>query len=274
MKSAIFNRIAMLAAACLVAAAPVSSYAKSAKKLGIVAHRGYWNCEDGGFARNSMASLKSAQKAGFWGSEFDVNITSDGQVIVVHDGKIGGKVIAENPYSAFAEMTLENGEHIPTLEQFLAQGKKCRGTMLICELKSQPSPEIEDRLLDTVVRKLKEYGLYTPKRVLFISFSRHISDRIAAEMPEFTNQYLGSEYSPENLAETKINGIDFHYSVFTKHPDWYAQARKAGMSVNCWTVNKEEDMKAMLRLGVDYITTDKPDLLREVLGTEKVKEDK
>ena len=41
---------------------------KPVKGVGIVAHRGYWNCEAGGFARNSIAALKAAQDAGFWGS--------------------------------------------------------------------------------------------------------------------------------------------------------------------------------------------------------------
>lgn len=48
-----------------------------AAQVAIVAHRGYWNCEAAGFARNSLASLKAAQDAGFWGSEFDVNMTND-----------------------------------------------------------------------------------------------------------------------------------------------------------------------------------------------------
>ena len=41
-------------------------------KVGIVAHRGFWNCEEAGYAQNSVAALRQAQLAGFWGSEFDV----------------------------------------------------------------------------------------------------------------------------------------------------------------------------------------------------------
>ena len=42
-------------------------------------------------------------------------------------------------------------------------------------------------------------------------------------------------------------------------------ARKNGMSVNTWTVNKEEDMVRMIKLGVDQITTDYPLELRALL---------
>ena len=40
-------------------------------KVGIVAHRGFWNCEEAGYAQNSVAALRQAQLAGFWGSEFE-----------------------------------------------------------------------------------------------------------------------------------------------------------------------------------------------------------
>ena len=31
----------------------------AAQKVHIVAHRGYWNCEEAGFARNSVAALRA-----------------------------------------------------------------------------------------------------------------------------------------------------------------------------------------------------------------------
>ena len=36
------------------------------KECGIVAHRGFWNCEEAGYAKNSIAALRCAQEAGFW----------------------------------------------------------------------------------------------------------------------------------------------------------------------------------------------------------------
>ncbi len=266
--------LAFAMASAILACQSVCSASKpeGKHKTGIVAHRGYWNCEEAGFARNSVAALKCAQDAGFWGSEFDVNITSDGVLLVFHDGHIDGKVIADYPYEEFSEVTINNGEKIPVLGQYLEQGRKSKRTMLVCELKSQPSAEKEDELLDKVVAELKAYGLLTPKRVMFISFSKHICDRIARELPKFTNQYLSDDFSPERLAGDGINGIDFHHDLFAQHPEWYPQARAHNMSVNAWTVNSEKDMKAMLSLGIDYITTDKPDALRELMAASGIAE--
>ena len=50
------------------AAATVTFVQAQPKESAIVAHRGYWNCKEGGYARNSLPALESAQKAGFWGS--------------------------------------------------------------------------------------------------------------------------------------------------------------------------------------------------------------
>ena len=45
-------------------------------------------------------------------------------------------------------------------------------------------------------------------------------------------------------------------------------ARRLGMSTNAWTVNNEESMKQMLRMGIDYLTTDNPILARNLLSQE------
>lgn len=235
-------------------------------KIGIVAHRGYWNCEEAGFARNSVAALKCAQEAGYWGSEFDVNMTSDEVLLVYHDSKIDGKVIDQTPASEFKDVRLSNGEPIPTIDQYLEQGKKYPKTKLVYELKPHSTPEIENRLVDITLEKLKKYGLNSPKRVMFISFSINICKRLAELAPEYTVQYLGSDYSPADLASFKINGVDFHYNVFYKNPDWLESARENSMSVNVWTVNNKADMEKMIGMGVDMITTDHPEEVRALLG--------
>ena len=43
------------------------------------------------------------------------------------------------------------------------------------------------------------------------------------------------------------------------------EAHDLGMSVNAWTVDKAEDIRAMKDLGVDQITTNDPILTREIL---------
>jgi glycerophosphoryl diester phosphodiesterase len=48
-------------------------------------------------------------------------------------------------------------------------------------------------------------------------------------------------------------------------PDQLAEAHALGLSVVPWTVNAPENMRRLLRLGVDGLITDRPDLGRQVL---------
>ena len=249
----------------MIAALFLSQSAFAQKQCGIVAPRGFWNCEEAGYAKNSIAALRCAQEAGFWGSEFDVNMTSDGVLIVYHDSDVKGKKIEKHPYSEFADFEIKNGEKIPTIDQYLEQGKKYPETMLVYELKPHSSKEVEDRFIDLSIAKLEEHGLLDPQRVMFISFSIHICEVLAQRLPDFTVQFLGSSHSPNSLADKGINGVDYNHAVFKLHKKWYRQARKRGMSVNAWTVNNKRDMKKMFRLGVDMLTTDNPLQARELL---------
>ena len=236
------------------------------KECGIVAHRGYWNCKEAGYAKNSIASLRCAQEAGFWGSEFDVNMTSDGVLIIYHDSEVEGKKIEQHPYAEFKDFQIKNGENIPTLDEYLEQAKKYPETSLVYELKPHSTNVVEDRFVDLTIAKLKEHELLSPDKVMFISFSLHICERLAKELPEFTVQFLGSSKSPDELAEMGINGVDYHYSVFCIHKKWYKQARRNDMSINSWTVNNRTAIRRMLRLGVDYITTDNPQLVGKFIN--------
>ena len=203
------NRIIILSTLiALILINPFEASARRYKGTGIVAHRGFWNCEAAGFAKNSIAALRCAQEAGVWGSEFDVNMTADEVLLVFHDSSVEGKSIEKNKHEDFKYFRLENGEPIPTIDQYLEQGRKYPETMLVYEIKGHSCNEVEDRVVELSIEKLKEYGLLDPSKVMFISFSINICEELANKLPGFTVQFLGSSLSPIELAERKINGVD------------------------------------------------------------------
>ena len=259
--------IAKTLLATVLAAATVTLAQAQKKASAIVAHRGYWNCEAGGYARNSLAALESAQKAGFWGSEFDVNMTADSVLLVFHDAHINGKRIGQTPYAEFKDYRLENGEPIPTLDQYLEQAKKYPKTVLVFEMKWHSTDEIENRAIALSIEKLKAHKLFSPKRVIFISFSPNASRVLAQSAPGFTVQYLGSDRRPAQVAaELGMNGVDTWFKTMLDDATWYPEARKLGMSVNTWTVNNADQMETLFEMGVDQLTTDNPMEAREVLS--------
>lgn len=240
-------------------------------KTAIVAHRGFWKCAAAGFAQNSIASLREAQAHGLWGSECDIHLTSDNVILVHHDETIHGVDIQKNPYAAFEAHRLKNGEPVPTLDQYLTQAEESDKTVLIIELKPHYAQDREDLLVDLTLKAVKEHGLLSPSRVVFISFSKHICDLLAARCPEFVNQYLEGDISPEDLAKDAINGFDYEQDVILGDGSIVARAHALGMSTNAWTVNGEEKMKKLIDLGIDAITTNEPLLLRELLDAKEFK---
>lgn len=236
----------------------------------ITAHRGFWDCEKGGGAQNSIASLRTAQEEGLWGSELDVQLTFDGRTLVNHDNSRDGLKIIENPLSSFKKMSLPNGENPSTFDEYLTQGEKSK-CILVVELKPQKDTASEDFLVEESLRELRAHCLMNNYSVIFISFSLHICEVLAKDNPGFMVQYLNGDLSPEELREKGIMGLDYHYSVFDANPDYVKRAHDLGMSVNVWTVDNEDDMRRMIELGVDCITTNKPLLARALLGEKEIR---
>ena len=219
----------------------------------VIAHRGFWKTE--GSAQNSITALEKAAEEKLYGSEFDVQVTLDGKLIVNHDAKFQGFVIAETPYKQLKKIRLNNGEKLPNLKKYLKKGKKL-DIQLILEIKSHKSKEVEDKMAADIVKMVKKMGL--EKQVEYIAFSLNVCEQLAKLTPESEIAYLNGDITPTELKKKGINGIDYHYNVIEKHPEWIKEAHDLGMKVNVWTVNKEDMMKKLIDRKVDYITTDQP----------------
>lgn len=237
-------------------------------QIGIVAHRGFWNCEEAGYAQNSVAALKAAQDAGFWGSEFDVQLTSDFVVVSNHDKEYGPEkwIIADHTYEQLCKYPLPNGEKLPTLADYLRQGKQSDKTVLVLEIKTQRSDELTNTLVDKTMEVIKEEGLYDPSRIVFISFSELACLRIAQMHPDFEVQYLNGDMDAEELQENNLEGADYHYAFYHLNKKFVKQLHERNLKSNVWTVDKEKEMKYLFNLGIDQITTNEPLKAREILS--------
>ena len=243
-----------------------------AREIAIVAHRGYWNCEQGGNSHNSIASLRAAQDLKVWGSEFDVTMTADSVLIVYHDYSIAGKVLCESNWTDLADHRLPNGEAIPTLDEYLTQFEQA-GTSMVFELKGHRTPEQESAAVEKSLEMIKSHGLYNPARVTFISFSIHACEEFARLAPGFEVQYLGDDITPAACKEKGLAGIDTYMgALLGDHTDYVEQAHNLGMTVNCWTVDDTATMRKLIEIGVDQITTNCPEAARGLLQEMKIKE--
>lgn len=229
----------------------------------VIAHRGFWDTENS--AQNSITSLYKASEAGCYGAEFDVQMTVDGKLIVYHDNEMLGKKIFETPYDSLREYRLSNGEILPTLEQYLIHARNCPKIKLILEIKTPEkiSDEKIKQLVVGVLDMVRKYDL--PSRTEYIAFNADVCKEVRELKPDAPVYYLGENATPTQLSEWKLTGLDYHYKKFSENPLWIEEAHKAGLKVNVWTVNEATMMREMIDLGVDFITTDKPLLLKEIL---------
>ena len=239
--------------------------AAGAQNTKVVAHRGYWDTPDN--AQNSLTALKTAQDIPVYGSEFDVNMTADGVMVVSHGPKLESiPDVQKATYKEVKKVRLKNGEKVPTLKQYLKQGKK-GDIKLIFELKVHPAGERENEAVRKSVEMVKKMKL--EDKVEFISFSLEACRQLAQMMPGCMVQYLNGKIPPKELKDMGIMGLDYNYSNFEQHPEWVKEAHDLGMIVNVWTVNKEEMMQKMIGLGVDFITTDAPEKALELIDNKK-----
>ncbi|MBQ0114920.1 MAG: hypothetical protein KBT10_03505 [Bacteroidales bacterium] len=243
--------------AALVCAAALTAMAKTE----VVAHRGYWKAP--GSAQNSIRSIVKADSINCWGSEFDVWMTTDGELFVNHDGIIGGDTIEFATAKEIRRHKLENGEYIPTLDQYLKTAKKLK-TKLVCELKPHADKDLETKAVKKILKSMKKYGL--ENRVVYITFARTGLEKLIAMAPKGTEvYYLTGELTPQQLKDMGAAGMDYHYSVFRKHPDWYKQCHDLGLKVNVWTVNTADVLQEVIEAGADFITTNSPELTQYLL---------
>lgn len=62
-----------------------------------------------------------------------------------------------------------------------------------------------------------------------------------------------------------MSGIDYYYTLFDKDK-LFERCKALGLTTNAWTVNDEVAMKKLLDQGIDFITTDEPELLLKVIS--------
>lgn len=227
-----------------------------------VAHRGYWKCE--GSAENSLTSLQKAYEAGCWGSELDIWLTADGRLVVNHDPHtLDGLEIEKTDFDKVTRAKLKNGETVPSLEAYLDAGKKMKPMILVLELKTQSTPERNAELARKVVDLVKDKGM--EDQVEYIAFSNQVGTELIRLAPEAKVAYLNGDKTPAELKELGYTGLDYYSEDLKTNKHWIDEAHRLGLTVNVWTVNKAEDLQYFIDHKADFITTNEPELLLEML---------
>lgn len=227
-------------------------------KIKVVAHRGHWDTE--GSAQNSIRSLIKADSIGCDACEFDVWLTADKRLVVNHDDKINGYMIETTSSDTILNQQLKNGELLPSLDRFLDVAKSLT-IDLVLELKPHQQKAHEAEAVKMILAMVKEKGL--ENRMSYITFSRNAFDELVKQTRRPV-LYLNG-VAPDVLKSIGGSGADYHINVFKKNPQWIRQLHDLGLEVNVWTVNDPDEIQWCIDHGVDYITTNNPELVQKMI---------
>ena len=237
----------------------------------VIAHRG----DKTHAPENSLAAFSLAAENGADAIEFDVKLTANGRVIVIHDPTVdrttnGKGKISQLPFAAVRELDAGawfseefRGERIPTLDEvFETVGKRL---YMNIELTNYATPF--DNLVPKVVELIKTHGLQ--KQMLFSSFFARNLMKARSLLPEVPCGLLCMRGALGLWGRT----FTWRGDYFGLHPFWtdidpglVNRVQAAGKRVYAWTVNPEEGLKRMIGFGVDAIITDDPVLALRLLG--------
>ncbi|MBR5102830.1 MAG: glycerophosphodiester phosphodiesterase, partial [Muribaculaceae bacterium] len=155
-------------------------------------------------------------------------------------------------------------EFIPTLKQYLQAGAMLK-TQLVLELKEHRDMHHEAKAVKKILKMVKKMGL--ENRMTYITFSLPALIELIKGAPEGTEvYYLDGDLTPAKLKHLNSAGLDYSLRTMKKHPEWFEQARQEGVKVNVWTVNDPADMQWCIDHAADFITTNAPETLQQLLN--------
>ncbi len=244
----------------------------------IIAHRG----ASFDAPENTLAAVRLGYAQHADGVEVDIHLTKDQRVAVLHDfdlkrvagvdAKVAGQTLAEmqrHNVGAWGRWTNQAfHEKIPALGQVLEivpPGKK-----LFIEIKTGPEiiPALERELLGTKV----EHG-----QLVIITFNYESAKAAKAAFPKLKTYWLVG-YAKDKvtgalpeLGETiekatsaKVDGLDLNFN-WPLDRAAVARIKAAGLECHVWTVDDPAKARELAAAGVDSITTNRPEWMREQL---------
>lgn len=230
-----------------------------------IAHRG----ASALFPENTLRAFIAAAELGADMCEFDVRMTRDGEVVVIHDatvnrttdgrGRVGAmRAAAIGRLDAGVRFGAEfRGERIPTLAE-VARALGGRGCGMDVELKARG---LEARVCE-ILR-----GCGAMESAIVSSFVWDQLKIVAGREPAMRVALLG-EKAPAALLEAALAMRAFAIAPRFDIADaaLCAAAHRRGLAVYAWTVDDAPTMRRLAAAGVDGIMTNNPQYLREVVA--------
>ncbi|MBQ9898902.1 MAG: glycerophosphoryl diester phosphodiesterase membrane domain-containing protein [Ruminococcus sp.] len=233
----------------------------------ISAHRGF----SAAAPENTYYSFEAALDSGADYIELDVQMTRDGKLVVFHDEKLdrttnGTGKLSDHTYAELMELSAgswfgRNGEFADARIMLLSEVFEQFGgkTLFNVEIKDHGDTAAA---VEETVRLIEEYGLVTSCYVT--SFSYRLVREVKQLDPRIKTAMTANFSTATAYSQLKyIDAVSMNYTFVNQSV--VNTAHMNGKKIFVWTVDRTDDMKQMLALGVDNIITNRPDKAAELV---------
>ncbi len=214
-----------------------------------------------------MEAYILAHQYGADGIELDVQLSSDGEIVVIHDEKIDRTSNGKGFVRDYTIKKLKSynynrtrPEHaradIPTLREVLTY---IRGTEMKLNIELKTGlffyPGIEKKTVDMV----HEFGM--SDRVIYSSFNHYSIRNVQQLDPDAQVGLLhdvGFIDVPGYASRLGVNALHPRWQCL-QYPNYLEDSRRYNLQLNTWTINQEDVMRKMCEVGVHAIITNYPD---------------
>lgn len=242
----------------------------------IIGHRGAM-----GYApENTLASFEDAVRRGADIIEMDVQLSSDGEVVVLHDSSVdrttdGSGVVRDLSWKKIKTLDAGSwyspefsGQYVPSLTDVISRfrnRKTARNHLLGFMIELKTVKGSGGSLADAVVKILHHEDFID--RSFVISFDSVALHEVRSAHKTLSTGLLYSEEGDEpRSAQAKAIGAQAICPRKTCVTARGVQAaHRMGLAVSTWTANTKNEMKRMMACGVDAIATNYPDRLRALV---------
>ncbi len=236
----------------------------------IWAHRGASGYEP----ENTLESFSKAVDMKADGVELDVQLTSDGELVVIHDERVdrvsdGTGYVRDMSFRSIRALDVSKpvsgyGKtvRVPALREVF-ELLKDTGLMINVEIKNGifPYSGIEEK----VVSLIDEMGM--EKKIWISSFNHEAVLRVKNMNPALKCAFLFGDVMIDPYEYGRIHKVNaLHPAIYHfLHDEHYIErAHEKGLEVHAWTVNEKEHLSKLMLAGIDAVISNYPDRAFEV----------
>jgi glycerophosphoryl diester phosphodiesterase len=240
----------------------------------VIAHRG----DSTHKPENTIAAFAAALETGAAIVEFDVHLSRDGAVMVIHDPTVDRTTNGHGKVKALALEELRRlsagypsrfgathaGERIPTLAEVLGLLRERARAMI--EIKTEAvTDDAEGGIEAHVIEEVRRAGM--EKDVALISFDRRALLRCRTLAPDILRGHLFERGKPgEMLAGAREVASDLIMpEKRLLSDDLRDRAREAGIKVATWVVDEIDELRRLMRFDLYGVGSNRPGEMLEAL---------